>query len=119
MNDGSANKAEPPTSHVNFRSSDIELGEQAPDSEPPSPSVVTLESQPMPFHTLILDLAGVCFIDLMGIKVLIKVRSLFAILDSLLKQVVLHSTFFKELLGFFIIMKEVLQEVRNRKFLFN
>lgn len=73
MNDGSANKPEPPTSYVN----DIELGEQAPDQEPPSPSAVTLESQPMPFHTLILDLAGVCFIDLMGIKVLTKVRCLF------------------------------------------
>lgn len=86
MNDGSANKPDPPTSYVNFHCSDIELGEQAPDQEPPSPSDVTLESQPMPFHTLILDLAGVCFIDLMGIKVLIKVISLLAVLlETLLK----------------------------------
>lgn len=80
MNEVSANKAEPPISYVNFNHGDIELGEQASDQESPSP---TLESQPMPFHTLILDLAGVCFIDLMGIKVLLKVKSLFAILDSL------------------------------------
>uniref|UniRef100_A0A3B4TDL3 Solute carrier family 26 member 9 n=1 Tax=Seriola dumerili TaxID=41447 RepID=A0A3B4TDL3_SERDU len=75
MNDGSANQPETPTSYVNFHCSDIELGEQTAEQEPPSPSAVTLESQPMPFHTLILDLAGVCFIDLMGIKVLIKVIS--------------------------------------------
>uniref|UniRef100_A0A667YMS4 Solute carrier family 26 member 9 n=1 Tax=Myripristis murdjan TaxID=586833 RepID=A0A667YMS4_9TELE len=75
MSDGSASKPEPPTSYVNFHCSDIELAEQAPDQEPPSPSAATLESQPMPFHTLILDLAGVCFIDLMGIKVLTKMNS--------------------------------------------
>uniref|UniRef100_A0A3P8UEG2 Solute carrier family 26 member 9 n=1 Tax=Amphiprion percula TaxID=161767 RepID=A0A3P8UEG2_AMPPE len=69
---GSANKTEPPTSYVNFHCSDIELGEQSSEQEPPSPTAVSLEMQPMPFHTLILDLAGVCFIDLMGIKVLIK-----------------------------------------------
>ncbi|CAB1414862.1 unnamed protein product [Pleuronectes platessa] len=34
----------------------------------------------MPFHTLILDLAGVCFIDLMGIKVLIKMNSSYSTL---------------------------------------
>lgn len=73
MNNGSANKPEPPPSYINFNCSDIELSEQVSDQEPPSPASVTLESQPMPFHTLILDLAGVCFIDLMGIKVLIKV----------------------------------------------
>lgn len=73
MSDGSANKPEPPTSYVNFHCGDIESSEQTPDQELPSPSAGTLESQPMPFHTLILDLAGVCFIDLMGIKVLTKV----------------------------------------------
>uniref|UniRef100_A0A8C7I699 Solute carrier family 26 member 9 n=1 Tax=Oncorhynchus kisutch TaxID=8019 RepID=A0A8C7I699_ONCKI len=65
-----------PTNYVNFHCSDIELGEQPPDPDQPSSSSVTLDSQPRPFHTLILDLAGVCFIDLMGIKVLIKVRRL-------------------------------------------
>lgn len=73
MNDCGAKESEPPASYVNFHCGDIELGEQAPDREPPSSSAATLESQPMPFHTLILDLAGVCFIDLMGIKVLTKV----------------------------------------------
>uniref|UniRef100_A0A7N8WYD5 Solute carrier family 26 member 9 n=1 Tax=Mastacembelus armatus TaxID=205130 RepID=A0A7N8WYD5_9TELE len=72
--DGSASKPDLPTSYVNFHCSDIELGEP----EPPSPSAVTLDFQPMPFHTLILDLAGVCFIDLMGIKVLIKMNSNYA-----------------------------------------
>ncbi|XP_056589524.1 solute carrier family 26 member 9-like [Triplophysa dalaica] len=43
------------------------------DSKCPSP--VTIEMQPMPFHTLILDLGGVCFIDLMGVKVLTKMSS--------------------------------------------
>lgn len=44
--------------------------DQFPKSEPASaPSVI----QPVPFHTLILDLGGVCFIDLMGIKVLTMV----------------------------------------------
>uniref|UniRef100_A0AAQ5YAD2 STAS domain-containing protein n=1 Tax=Amphiprion ocellaris TaxID=80972 RepID=A0AAQ5YAD2_AMPOC len=77
---GSANKTEPPTSYVNFHCSDIELGEQSSEQEPPSPTAVSLETQPMPFHTLILDLAGVCFIDLMGIKVLIKMNSSYEML---------------------------------------
>uniref|UniRef100_A0A665VWH3 Solute carrier family 26 member 9 n=1 Tax=Echeneis naucrates TaxID=173247 RepID=A0A665VWH3_ECHNA len=78
--DGSASKSETPTSYVNFHCSDIELGERTPDQEPPSPSAGTLEFQPTPFHTLILDLAGVCFIDLMGIKVLIKMNSNYSML---------------------------------------
>ncbi|XP_051515307.1 solute carrier family 26 member 9-like isoform X2 [Myxocyprinus asiaticus] len=45
------------------------------DPECPSPSSVTMEMEPMPFHTLILDLGGMCFIDLMGIKVLTKMSS--------------------------------------------
>lgn len=69
MNDGGAKKPEPPISCTNFHRGDAELG----DPEPPSPSAVALESQAMPFHTLILDLSGVCFIDLMGINVLTKV----------------------------------------------
>ncbi|TNN54139.1 Solute carrier family 26 member 9 [Liparis tanakae] len=58
MNDDT-NKPEPSTSYVNFRCNDIEAGEEAgeeaPESDPPSP---TLEAHPTPFHTLILDLAG-------------------------------------------------------------
>ncbi|XP_019129332.1 solute carrier family 26 member 9 [Larimichthys crocea] len=93
MNDGSANKPEPPTSYVN----DIELGEQAPDQEPPSPSAVTLESQPMPFHTLILDLAGVCFIDLMGIKVLTKMNSSYSTLGIKLYLANVQAQVYEEL----------------------
>ncbi|XP_069560253.1 solute carrier family 26 member 9-like [Brachyistius frenatus] len=78
MNDGGANKAEPPASTINFRCKDIELGEQAPDREPTVP--LETPPPPPPFHTLILDLAGVCFIDLMGMKVLIKMNSSYATL---------------------------------------
>lgn len=73
--DSSANKPDPPTCYVNFHCSDIEQEEQKPNPDQAHPSPATLEPQPQPFHTLILDLAGVCFIDLMGIKVLTKVRS--------------------------------------------
>uniref|UniRef100_A0A4W6FKY6 Solute carrier family 26 member 9 n=1 Tax=Lates calcarifer TaxID=8187 RepID=A0A4W6FKY6_LATCA len=97
MNDSSANKPEPPTSYVNFHCSDIELGEQAPDQEPPSPSAVTLELQPMPFHTLILDLAGVCFIDLMGIKVLIKMNSSYEMLGIKLYLAGVQAQVYEEL----------------------
>ncbi|XP_071333309.1 solute carrier family 26 member 9-like [Trachinotus anak] len=97
MNDGSASKPETPTSYVNFHCSDIEPGEQAPDQEPPSPSAVTLECQPMPFHTLILDLAGVCFIDLMGIKVLIKMNSSYATLGIKLYLANVQAQVYEEL----------------------
>ncbi|XP_023271363.1 solute carrier family 26 member 9 isoform X2 [Seriola lalandi dorsalis] len=97
MNDGSANQPETPTSYVNFHCSDIELGERTPDQEPPSPSAVTLESQPMPFHTLILDLAGVCFIDLMGIKVLIKMNSSYASLGIKLYLANVQAQVYEEL----------------------
>ncbi|XP_034731421.1 solute carrier family 26 member 9-like [Etheostoma cragini] len=94
MNDGSAGKSEPPVSYVNFHCSDIEPGEQAPDQEPPSP---TLVSQPMPFHTLILDLAGVCFIDLMGIKVLIKMNSSYTMLGIKLYLANVQAPVYEEL----------------------
>ncbi|XP_044208159.1 solute carrier family 26 member 9-like [Thunnus albacares] len=97
MNDGSANKTEPPTSYVNFQCSDTELGKQAPDEEPPSPTAVTLESQPMPFHTLILDLAGVCFIDLMSIKVLIKMNSSYEMLGIKLYLANVQAQVYEEL----------------------
>ncbi|KAM9855893.1 solute carrier family 26 member 9-like [Aulostomus maculatus] len=80
MSSKSASKPEAPTSYVNFHCSDIEMGENAPGQDPAGLSVVTLESQPMPFHTLILDLAGVCFIDLMSIKLLIKMNSNYTML---------------------------------------
>lgn len=71
--DGLAEKPEPPASYVNNRCTGIELGKQVTGHEPPNQSTaVTPESQLTSFHTLILDLGGVCFIDLMGIKVLTK-----------------------------------------------
>ncbi|XP_054464699.1 solute carrier family 26 member 9-like [Anoplopoma fimbria] len=94
MSDGTASQPEPPTSYVNFHCSDNELGEQTPDQEPPSP---TLETQPMPFHTLILDLAGVCFIDLMGIKVLIKMNSSYAMLGIKLYLANVQAQVYEEL----------------------
>ncbi|XP_074536612.1 solute carrier family 26 member 9-like [Halichoeres trimaculatus] len=57
-----ANKPAPVIGYDNFGFSEIELEKKVPDAE-------------LPFHTLILDLAGVCFIDLTGIKVLIKMNS--------------------------------------------
>ncbi|KAG7260974.1 hypothetical protein CRUP_004189 [Coryphaenoides rupestris] len=68
-----------PTSYANFRCSDgggLEeeevVEEQTPD--PDGPPALTLDPQtPVPFHSLVLDLAGVCFVDLNGIKVLTKV----------------------------------------------
>ncbi|XP_035499739.2 solute carrier family 26 member 9-like isoform X2 [Scophthalmus maximus] len=97
LSDGSANTPEPPTNYVNFHCSDIELGEQAPDQGPPSPSAVTLDPQPMPFHTLILDLAGVCFIDLMGIKVLTKMNSSYALLGIKLYMANVQAQVYEEL----------------------
>ncbi|XP_063319874.1 solute carrier family 26 member 9-like [Pelmatolapia mariae] len=97
MNDGSANNVELPTSYVNFHCNDIELGEQLPDQEPSSPPVLTLESQPVPFHTLILDLAGVCFIDLMGIKALIKMNSGYTMLGIKLYLANVQAQVYEEL----------------------
>lgn len=97
MNDGRASKPEPPTSYVNFHCSDIEQGGQTQDQEPQSPSDVTLESQPVPFHTLILDLAGVCFIDLMGIKVLIKMNSSYSMLGIKLYLANVQAQVYEEL----------------------
>ncbi|XP_068598912.1 solute carrier family 26 member 9-like [Brachionichthys hirsutus] len=72
QNDFDAN--DPPTSYANFRCGDAEPGERSADQE------LALGSQPTPFHTLILDLAGVCFVDLMGIKALTKMNSSYSAL---------------------------------------
>nr|XP_019964429.1 PREDICTED: solute carrier family 26 member 9 [Paralichthys olivaceus] len=95
MSDG--NSPETPTSYVNFHCSDLEQGEQTPDPEPPSPGAVTLEPQPMPFHTLVLDLAGVCFIDLMGIKVLTKMNSSYSMLGIKLYLANVQAQVYEEL----------------------
>uniref|UniRef100_A0A8B9L7Y2 Solute carrier family 26 member 9 n=1 Tax=Astyanax mexicanus TaxID=7994 RepID=A0A8B9L7Y2_ASTMX len=72
--------ADMPTSYVNPYCDITSSTDPAPDPEPTSPPAVTIEMQPMPFHTLILDLAGVCFIDLMGIKVLTKMSNTYSAL---------------------------------------
>ncbi|KAF3861060.1 hypothetical protein F7725_001315, partial [Dissostichus mawsoni] len=67
----------PRISYVNFHSGDANVGEQ----DPPHPTLEqdppTLELKPTPFHTLILDLPGVCFMDLTGINTLIKAGGAF------------------------------------------
>ncbi|KAJ8016882.1 hypothetical protein DPEC_G00011960 [Dallia pectoralis] len=88
-----------PQSYVNFHCSDIELGNQSPDPDQPGSSPVTLDSQPMPFHTLILDLAGVCFIDLMGIKVLTKMNSNYDMLGIKLYLANVQAQVYEELEG--------------------
>ncbi|XP_066559743.1 solute carrier family 26 member 9 [Amia ocellicauda] len=62
-----------PASYVNFNCSVVDLG--GTSSDDPNAQPVQIQPPPTPFHTLILDLAGVCFIDLMGIKVLTKMSS--------------------------------------------
>ncbi|KAK7884946.1 hypothetical protein WMY93_028069 [Mugilogobius chulae] len=70
--DSSSQAADPPTSYINFGCRDSEEAGQKENQESPGP---TLQSHPVPFHTLVLDMAGVCFIDLMGIKVLMKMNT--------------------------------------------
>ncbi|XP_056130617.1 solute carrier family 26 member 9-like [Lampris incognitus] len=96
MNDDSTTKPELPTSYVNFHCGDIEQSEQEPE-QLPRDSAVTLETQPMPFHTLILDLAGVCFIDLMGIKVLTKMNSSYEMLGIKLYLANVQAQVYEEL----------------------
>ncbi|XP_067096453.1 solute carrier family 26 member 9-like [Osmerus mordax] len=97
--DSSANKPDPPTCYVNFHSSDIEQEEQKPDPDQAHSSPATLETQPQPFHTLILDLAGVCFIDLMGIKVLTKMSSSYEMLGISLYLANVQAQVYEELEG--------------------
>lgn len=62
-----------PMSYINPYCDIKVSSDQRVQPQPASSPSVMMEMQPVPFHTLILDLGGVCFIDLMGIKVLIKV----------------------------------------------
>ncbi|KAM3617962.1 uncharacterized protein V6R79_013298 [Siganus canaliculatus] len=95
MSNGSGSKA--PTSYVNFHTEEPEQSEQAPEPAPPSPAAMAVESQPTPFHTLILDLAGVCFIDLMGIKVLTKMNSSYSTLGIKLYLANVQAQVYEEL----------------------
>ncbi|KAM6982607.1 solute carrier family 26 member 9-like isoform 2-T2 [Tautogolabrus adspersus] len=74
----------PSISFVNPGFSDIELAKEMPEPE-------------LPFHTLILDLAGVCFIDLMGIKVLIKINSSYSMLGMKLYLANIQAQVYEEL----------------------
>ncbi|TSS48071.1 Solute carrier family 26 member 9 [Bagarius yarrelli] len=62
-----------PNSFINPYCDTMNPTDQLPEPEPEISPPVMMEMQPVPFHTLILDLGGVCFIDLMGIKILTKV----------------------------------------------
>ncbi|KAK5924355.1 hypothetical protein CgunFtcFv8_001228 [Champsocephalus gunnari] len=78
------------TSYVNFHSGDANVGEQ----DPPPP---TLELKPTPFHTLILDLPGVCFMDLTGINTLIKMNSSYTALGIKLYLANVQAQVYEEL----------------------
>ncbi|KAJ4934461.1 hypothetical protein JOQ06_007256 [Pogonophryne albipinna] len=78
------------TSYVNFHSGDANVGEQ----DPPPP---TLELKPTPFHTLILDLPGVCFMDLTGINTLIKMNSSYTTLGIKLYLANVQAQVYEEL----------------------
>lgn len=64
-----------PMSYINPYCNITDPTDQLPESDPASSPPVMAKMQPVPFHTLILDLGGVCFIDLMGLKVLTKVSN--------------------------------------------
>ncbi|KAL3059537.1 hypothetical protein OYC64_014196 [Pagothenia borchgrevinki] len=81
----------PRTSYVNFHSGDANVGEQ----DPPLPP--TLELKPTPFHTLILDLPGVCFMDLTGINTLIKMNSSYTTLGIKLYLANVQAQVYEEL----------------------
>uniref|UniRef100_A0A3B3SJ67 Solute carrier family 26 member 9 n=1 Tax=Paramormyrops kingsleyae TaxID=1676925 RepID=A0A3B3SJ67_9TELE len=75
----SSSKTEMPTAYVNFSCNIMDESDPDPTPDPPGGLPVTMEPWPLPFHTLVLDLAGVCFVDLMGIKVLTKMSSSYEI----------------------------------------
>ncbi|KAF3861065.1 hypothetical protein F7725_001320 [Dissostichus mawsoni] len=79
----------PRISYVNFHSG----------SPPPHPGAgsPTLELKPTPFHTLILDLPGVCFMDLTGINTLIKMNSSYTTLGIKLYLANVQAQVYEEL----------------------
>ncbi|XP_036388771.1 solute carrier family 26 member 9-like [Megalops cyprinoides] len=95
---GSAtDKVEPPTSYINFHCDVLDLGEKEPGQDLPGAQPVAVVPRPPPFHTLILDLAGVCFIDLMGIKVLTKMSSSYEMLGISLYLANVQAQVYEEL----------------------
>ncbi|XP_034552105.1 solute carrier family 26 member 9-like [Notolabrus celidotus] len=82
--DGSLDIPVLPVFYDNLGFSETELSENVPDPE-------------LPFHTLILDLAGVCFIDLTGIKVLMKMNSSYTTLGIKLYLANIQAQVYEEL----------------------
>ncbi|KAJ8370453.1 hypothetical protein SKAU_G00104810 [Synaphobranchus kaupii] len=89
-----ADKSGPPTSYINFHCDGVDQGN---DQNQACDSPVAMEPRPPPFHTLILDLAGVCFVDLMGIKVLTKMSSSYKMLGISLYLANVQAQVYEEL----------------------
>ncbi|KAJ8378042.1 hypothetical protein AAFF_G00249130 [Aldrovandia affinis] len=88
------NKFDPPTAYINFH---CDEADQSGDGDQPYGLPVVMEPRPPPFHTLILDLAGVCFVDLMGIKVLTKMSSSYEMLGICLYLANVQAQVYEEL----------------------
>ncbi|XP_058266671.1 solute carrier family 26 member 9-like isoform X2 [Hemibagrus wyckioides] len=86
-----------PTSYINPYCDIMNSADQLPEPESSSSPPVMMELQPVPFHTLILDLGGVCFIDLMGIKVLTKMSNTYSVLGIRLYLANVQAQVFEEL----------------------
>ncbi|KAI5609031.1 solute carrier family 26 member 6, partial [Silurus asotus] len=86
-----------PTSYSNPYCDIINSTDQLPEPVPACSPRVVMEMQPVPFHTLILDLGGVCFIDLMGIKVLTKISKTYSMLGISLYLANVQAQVFEEL----------------------
>ncbi|KAK1897871.1 Solute carrier family 26 member 9 [Dissostichus eleginoides] len=87
----------PRISYVNFHSGDANVGEQDPSPSTLEQDPPTLELKPTPFHTLILDLPGVCFMDLTGINTLIKMNSSYTTLGIKLYLANVQAQVYEEL----------------------
>ncbi|KAI1892688.1 hypothetical protein AGOR_G00136130 [Albula goreensis] len=94
---GLTNKSDPHTAYINFHCDVVDLGGDHLDQNQPCGLPVAMEPRPPPFHTLILDLAGVCFIDLMGIKVLTKMSSSYTLLGISLYLANVQAQVYEEL----------------------
>ncbi|KAK2825119.1 hypothetical protein Q7C36_019046 [Tachysurus vachellii] len=86
-----------PMSYINPCCDIINPADQLPETVSASAPPVMMEMQPVPFHTLILDLGGVCFIDLMGIKVLTKMSNTYSMLGIRLYLANVQAQVFEEL----------------------
>ncbi|XP_061114718.1 solute carrier family 26 member 9-like [Conger conger] len=90
----SENGTSPPTSYTNYHCDEADPGHEQNQA---GTAPVAMEPRPPPFHTLILDLAGVCFVDLMGIKVLTKMSSSYKMLGISLYLANVQAQVYEEL----------------------